>query len=58
MSTETFLYSEIEHITITVKYRDEDGEPQYVSKSAKSFESATENLGKLERFFQVKGMSI
>lgn len=48
----------IDNIIVTVKYYDDDGEPQYVSKSAKSFESATENLGKLERFFQVKGMTV
>lgn len=39
-------------IIITVHYVDQDGDRQMVSKEGIGFESAEENLGKLERFVE------
>jgi len=43
---------ELKSIEISVMYKDEDGDTQIVNKESKSFESAEENLGKLERFLE------
>lgn len=42
----------IDDITICVAYHDEDGQFQKIIKSALTFESAEEALGKLERFLE------
>jgi len=40
----------LQNIQIKVLYVDNEGEEQMVTRYAESFESAEENLGKLERF--------
>jgi hypothetical protein len=42
----------IENISIWVTYTDDDGDEKSVVKRAKTFETAQENVGKLERFFE------
>jgi len=40
------------NIYIIISWRDKDGMKHEVRRLAGSFESASENLGKLERYFQ------
>jgi hypothetical protein len=46
------MNNKIKWIEISVGYEDRDGDSQMVRKEAKTFESAEENLGKLQRFIE------
>lgn len=41
-------------IRIVVRFEDEDGSEGFVSRESKSFESAEEDLGKLQRYIEEK----
>ena len=47
---------QIINIEITVVYEDEEGETQVMKRESKSFESASEDLGKLERSLESKNV--